>query len=96
MASLLDSLTSSVASAAGIKFSDGQIVLSEDQILAAQNMVRKILSSSKGSGKSVSGMYQNFRIVGLPVLEKYGIYIGLGFSAFIAAGVFLGYKVGRE
>jgi hypothetical protein len=90
------SLLNRAASAAGINISDGQIVLSEEQIASAQALVRQLLKSSGGSGKSISGMRQNWRVVGEPVLEIYGWKIGLAISAIISVGIFIGYQVGKK
>jgi hypothetical protein len=96
MSSILDRAAKIATDAIGLKIEDGQIVLSESQIQEAQNLVTRLLDSSSGSGKSISGVMQNWRVVGEPILAKYGIYIGLTFSAIVSVGILIGYNVGKN
>jgi hypothetical protein len=94
--SFLDSIAKVATDAAGLKLEDGQIVLTEQQIQDAQDLITRLLNSSGGGGKSISGFAQNWRVVGEPILGKYGWWIGLSFSAIVTLGIFIGYKVGSK
>jgi len=86
--SFLDSIAKVATDAAGLKLEDGQIVLTEQQIQDAQDLVTRLLNSS--------GFAQNWRVVGEPILGKYGWWIGISFSAIVTLGIFIGYKVGTS
>lgn len=88
------SIGSKIASALGVNIAGGQLVFNDQQIGTAQNMVRQMLTASgKTSGKSLTSMHQNFQIFGIPILEIYGLRVGVAISAFAALFLLLGWKL---
>lgn len=92
MSSFASRVGGKIASALGVNVTGGQIIFSDAQVSSAQNMVRKMLTSS-GGGKSVTSMKQNFQIFGIPILEVYGFKMGAAISAFAALFLFIGWKM---
>lgn len=100
MPSLLEKVAKGVGSVAGvdISFSDGiaNVNLTDSQVLAAQSVVRSILKTAN-SGKTTLNVKRSWEIVGIPVLETYGIPIGLGIALLVGGSIGLGYYMrGRK
>lgn len=82
-----------IASNLGISVSGGQLQFSDSQVLSAQAMVRKMLTTGGSGGKSLTSMKQNFQIFGIPILEVYGFRVGLAISTFAAIFLYLGWRL---
>jgi hypothetical protein len=100
MATMLQRIAKGVGQAAGvdISFENGvaNVNLNDSQVAAAQNVIRNILKSTDTSGKSTLNVKRSWDIVGIPVLETYGMFIGLGFGSVVAIGMLLGYYLGKR
>lgn len=101
MATIYQKIAEGVGKVAGVdlSFSDGvaNVNLTDNQVALAQNVIRNILKSpSKPDAKPTLNIKRSWDIIGIPLFETYGGFLGGIVGGLLILGMLLGYALGKR